>query len=318
MRCGGEMNINGETRLTGIIGHPLTYTISPAIHNAVFGKLGMNFAYVPLVVEPDKLFGALEGLRSLGFVGVNVTMPFKEAVLPFMDDIASYAQMVGAVNTIHIRDGQLIGYNTDGRGFIASLENDAGFDPSGKRAVILGAGGGARSVAASLCLAKCVGITVVNRTIERAESLVEMISTKFGDCAAQAIPTGDAAVKKAVSEADLVINATPAGVDAAVEVPEAIGYVGAKQLVFDLVYKPEESPVITAAQKKGASVLNGLGMLVYQGASAFEIWTGRNAPPEIMFEAAREALAERDDDASDEPAGDDELAGLLDSAGPTQ
>jgi len=312
------MSINGETRLTGIIGHPLTYTISPAMHNAVFKQLGMNFAYVPLVVEPDRLFAALEGLRSLGFVGVNVTMPFKESVLPFMDDIASYAQMVGAVNTIHIQDGRLIGYNTDGRGFIAALEKDAGFDPSGKKVVILGAGGGARSVAASLCLAKAASVTVVNRTIERAESLAEMVSARFGDCGVRTLSPDDAAVEDAVRESELVVNAIPVGIDSEVEVPKAIDYVGAKNLVFDLVYKPEESPLLVAARKKGAAVQNGLGMLVYQGASAFEIWTGRSAPTEVMIEAAREALAPDVDaaDPPDAPAAQDELAGLIDSAGP--
>lgn len=316
--CGGErVKINGETKLTGIIGHPLTYTISPAMHNAVFERLGLNFAYVPLVVQPDAIFGALEGLRALGFVGVNVTMPFKEAVLPFMDDVASYAQMVGAVNTIHVRDGRLVGYNTDGRGFIASLENDSGFEPAGKRVVILGAGGGARSVAASLCLAKVASVTVVNRTMDRAEALVEMIATRFADCSAQVLAMDDAAVAKAVSQSDLVVNAVPAGVDEDVPVPDAIQSVGKKQLVFDLVYKPEESPVLAAARKKGAACQNGLGMLVYQGASAFEIFTGRSAPPEVMLEAAREALAD-DGDGEEENGSEgeqDELAGLLDSAG---
>lgn len=314
------MKINGETKLTGIIGYPLTYTISPAMHNAVFERLNMNFAYVPLIVEPGSLYQALEGLKALNFVGVNVTMPHKEAVLPFMDDVASYAQMVGAVNTIQVKDGRLIGYNTDGRGFISSLENDSGFDPAGKKVVIFGAGGGARSVAASLCLARSESISVINRTVERAESLVDMMSTKFGGCALEALSPEDEKVATAIAACDLVVNAIPVGMDENVPMPDAIEFVGKKHLVFDLVYRPEESPVLAAAKAKGAKCQNGLGMLVYQGANAFDIWTQRSAPIDVMFEAARKALKEdgkeREPASADDPQ--DELAGLLDSGAGTE
>lgn len=296
----------------------MTYTISPSMHNASFERLGMNFVYVPLVVAPEGLFAALEGMKALGFVGINVTMPYKEAVMTFMDEIASYAQMVGAVNTIHVKDGRLVGYNTDGRGFIASLQNDAGFDPSGKKVVILGAGGGARSVAASLCLAGATSIAVVNRTSERAESLVAMVATRFEKCDAVALESGDPGVKKAVVGADLLVNTVPAGVDPDVEVAEAVDFVEKKQLVFDLVYKPEETPTLAAAAAKGATCHNGLGMLVYQGASAFEIWTGRAAPVGVMLGAAREALrADEEDKSAEDIAAEeqDELAGLLETPG---
>lgn len=310
------VHVNGETRLLGIIGYPLTYTVSPAMHNAVLEHLGMNFAYVPLVVESGSLYHALEGVKALGFVGVNVTMPHKEAVVPYMDEVASYAEMVGAVNTIHIKDGRLIGYNTDGRGFISSLENDAGFEAEGKKVVILGAGGGARSVAVSLCLAKAAAITIANRTVDRAESLAEMLSAKFGGCDVSAVSLEDDGLAKAMSAAELVVNAIPVGMDPEVEVPAAIESVSKKHLVFDLVYKPEESPVLAAAGAKGAKCQNGLGMLAYQGANSFEIWTGHTAPTDVMIGAARKALA--DDGSSGDAVGqneDDELAGLLNSAG---
>lgn len=311
------MRIGGETKLTGIIGHPLTYTLSPAMHNAVFEHLGMNFVYVPLVVSPENLFQALEGVKGLGFVGLNVTMPYKESVLPYVDDIASYARMVGAVNTIHIRDGSLVGYNTDGRGFISSLEQDAAFDPSGKKVVILGAGGGARSVAVSLCLAKAAQITIINRTSERAHALVETITANFAHCATDVLAPDGNGVKKAVAGANLVVNTLPVGLDAAVEVPQAISFVTSKQLVYDIVYKPEETPTLKAAKAKGAKCQNGLGMLVHQGASAFEIWTGRTPPLDVMLAAAHEALSDKppSERADAETGAEDELAGLLDGAG---
>ncbi|RJQ54426.1 MAG: shikimate dehydrogenase [Actinobacteria bacterium] len=307
------MKINGETRLAGIIGHPLTYTLSPAMHNAAFERLNMNFAYVPLIVGPESLYEAVRGLRALGFIGVNVTMPHKETVLPFMDDVASYAEMVGAVNTIHIKDGRITGYNTDGRAFIASLESDGGFDPAGKSVVILGAGGAARSVAASLCLAKARCLTIVNRSIERAQALVETMSMRFAGCSLVAMTPTDAAVEKAVKSSDLLVSAIPVGLDAT-ELPPALQFVSKKQLVFDLVYTPAKTPVVEAAEAKGARGINGLGMLVYQGANAFEIWTQRTPPVDVMLEAAREALSS---DTKEEPARSnpvDELAGLLDGA----
>ncbi len=310
------MKINGETRLTGILGYPLTYTVSPAMHNAAFERLGMNFSYVPLVVEADGLYQAVQGLRALGFVGVNVTMPHKEAVLPFMDEVASYAQMVGALNTIHVKDGRLIGYNTDGRAFITSLENDADFEAVGKKAVIIGAGGAARSVAASLCLAKVASLVIINRNLARAESLVETMSMRFADCSLLSMEPEDKRVEKMVKAADLIVSAIPVGLEG-VELPHALEYVSKKHLVFDLVYKPEETPVVKAAAAKGARAVNGLGMLVYQGANSFEIWTQRTPPVDVMLAAARESL-QGETEAEEEPAQaapEDELSGLLDGTG---
>lgn len=286
------MRIDGQTRLTGIIGYPLRYTLSPVLHNAAFQHLGLNWCYVPLPVERPFLHQALEGVRALNFVGINVTMPYKEEVIQFLDEIASYARVVGAVNTIHVKGHRLIGYNTDGRGFLASLQRDAKFDPKGENVLIVGAGGAARSVAVSLALAGASYIAIVNRTLRRARSLSRLLRENFPSCEVEAMDF-EADLSRVFLKAELVINATPVGMDPkSGKLPFPIELLNPKHLVCDLIYRPRETLLLKMAKEKGARTLGGLGMLLHQGAAAFEIWTNLEPPIEVMRKALEEALEE--------------------------
>ncbi|MDI6891849.1 MAG: shikimate dehydrogenase [Actinomycetota bacterium] len=282
--------VDGKTKLTGIIGYPLEYTLSPIMHNAAFQHMGLNWCYLPLVVEEADIYRALDGLKALNFMGINVTMPYKEEVIPFMDEMTSYAQIVGAVNTIHIQGGRLVGYNTDGRGFITSLQQDAKFDPKGKGVLIVGAGGAARAVAVSLTLAGSSRIIVVNRTLERAQSLCQLLQGNFPSCEVKAMDMeGD--LSGAFSQVELVVNATPIGMDLEKkEVPISTDFLGNRHLVCDLIYKPVETNFLKLAGKRGARTLGGLGMLLHQGAASFEIWTNLDPPIKVMREALEKGL----------------------------
>ncbi|MDI6689420.1 MAG: shikimate dehydrogenase [Actinomycetota bacterium] len=286
------LRIDGQTKLTGIIGYPLRYTLSPVLHNAAFQHLSLNWCYVPLPVERPLLHQALEGIKALNFVGINVTMPYKEEVIPFLDEIASYARIVGAVNTIHVKGNRLIGYNTDGRGFLASLQRDAKFDPKGKNILIVGAGGAARSIAVSLALAGANYIAILNRTLERAHSLGQLLQENFPSCEVEAMDF-EADLSYVFLKAEVVINATPVGMDPkSGELPFPVELLKPKHLVCDLIYKPRETLLLKLAKEKGARTLGGLGMLLHQGAAAFEIWTNLEPPIAVMRKALEEALGE--------------------------
>jgi shikimate dehydrogenase len=260
------------------------------MHNAAFEALGLDIVYVPLETPPSGFHVAVEGLGQLHFVGFNVTMPYKEQILEHLDEVASYAQMAGAVNTVSIADGRMVGFNTDGRGVIASLERDAGFQPKDKRAVVVGAGGAACSSVLSLCLAGARALTIVNRSPERAAALAARLTARFADCEVGTATLGED-LTQIVGAADLVVNATPLGMWGNPGMPLPPELLKKGQLVLDMTYDPPQSEFLAAAKAAGAATLNGLGMLVYQGASAFEIWTEREAPVDVMRAAAEEELA---------------------------
>lgn len=293
------MKVNAQTKLVGIIGWPVEHSLSPAMHNAAFAALGLNWAYVPLPVAPGQLSAAVRGLAALGFQGANVTIPHKEAVLPYLDELSQEARFIGAVNTIVIDGDRLIGHNTDAAGFMQALLA-GGFRPDGARAVVIGAGGAARAVVYGLLAAGVVAITIVNRSLQRAEALVEDFAR---------IPLGStpwlkkvpltavslsscSSLPSLVAEADLLVNATPVGMwprPGESPWPDDAPFPG-HPLVFDLVYNPPKTKLLLQAQAAGARTIGGLEMLLYQGAKAFELWTGQKPPVEIMRTALREGL----------------------------
>lgn len=289
------IDIRGTTQLAGVIGSPLDHTLSPAMHNAVYAELGLNWVYLPLAVADEiGLRRVVAAVRSLPFVGFNITMPYKEAVLELCDEVSTAADMASAVNTVHCSaDGRLIAYNTDGRGMLESLAADAGFNPSGKQVVILGAGGAAASAFVALILAKSAGITVVNRNVERAEELLDRMTPRAGEIALDAV-TFDGA-EAAVREADLVINATPVGMRPGSGSPISTEWLGAGQVVLDMVYgTPSPTDLVIGALTRGAVALDGLGMLVAQGATAVDIWNADaqlRTPRDVMRHAAEQQLA---------------------------
>jgi len=284
------MHIDGSTRLVGIIGNPLDHSLSPTIHNAAFDYLGLNWCYVPLPVEEGNLSAGVDGIKALRFAGVNVTMPFKTEVLPLLDEVAMFAESVGAVNTILIDKGKLIGYNTDGRGFYTALVRDLGYDVKGRRVLVLGAGGASRSVTVSLALAGCQSIVIVNRSPERSRQLAEIILKSTPDIDVTWLSPDDN-YDIVLAESDLIINATPLTTfNGSLRVP--VSLLNKNQIVCDLNYSLYQPPLLQEAEARGAQVMDGKGMLLYQAAAAFEIWTGLDAPVEVMRVALLRALEE--------------------------
>lgn len=289
-----SLNINGRTKLVGLIGYPVKHSVSPAIHNSAFAALNLNWCYVPLPVLPERLGEAVAGLRALGFVGANVTVPHKEAVMSHLDDVTPEAQAIGAVNTIVVREDKLIGYNTDWQGFLTAL-SEGSFDPQGQRVVVLGAGGAARAVVYALAQVRAQ-VTVLNRTLARAQTLVQDFSLLFPSLSLLSLPLTPQTLEEQTAEAHLLVNATPIGTWPEIDEslwPEDLAFPG-HLTVFDLVYNPRETKLLRQARRAGTKVIGGLGMLVHQGAAAFELWTGEKAPVEMMYEvASRGAFSEK-------------------------
>ncbi len=262
------------------------------MHNAAFAELGLDWAYVPLPVYPDHLGEAVSGLRALGFAGGNVTVPHKERALAHLDEVSHAAQVIGAVNTIAVRDGVLYGDNTDSAGFIASLR-DVGFDPAGTYCAVLGAGGAARAVVHALVDAGALQVGVYNRNFRRARDLCLDMAKFYSHVRFEPASLGD--VSAIGDDTDLLVNTTSLGMWPDTETspwPHDLPIPG-HLIVCDLVYNPQETLLLSQARAVGAEVVGGLGMLVHQGAAAFELWTGRPAPVAAMREACLAALHAR-------------------------
>jgi len=278
--------INGLTQLVGLLGWPVAHSKSPAMHNAAFAALGLNWAYVPLPVAPDQLSTAVAGLAALGFAGANVTVPHKQAVIPLMDTLTPAAQAIGAVNTLHRVEGRWLGDNTDAEGFIRALR-EGGVSPAGQRVVVLGAGGAARAVVYALGMAGAAEITIYNRTPAKAQTLVNALTVHLPH-------TPLKARRRAAfsGEGDLFVNATAVGMyphSGASPWPEGIP-LPAGAAYYDLVYNPLETHFLAQARAAGGRAVAGLGMLVHQGAAAFARWTGREPDTHLMLEACLRTL----------------------------
>ncbi len=277
--------------MIGLIGYPVEHSLSPAMHNAAFAALGLNYRYLPLPVRAEYLEEAMAGLRALGFVGANVTVPHKEAVMGYLDEVSPEARAIGAVNTIVLKEERLVGHNTDGLGFIAALR-EGGFRIRGRRAIVLGAGGAARAVVYALVTAGAE-VVVFNRTLSRAKALAHSLSPHLPPThAIIVLPLIKEALAQHASSAHLLVNATPLGMWPEVETspwPERLPF-PPHLTVFDLVYNPRKTALLRVAQAAGAKAISGLGMLVHQGAEAFCLWTGEDPPIEVMYQAAIEGL----------------------------
>lgn len=278
------MEIRGETKVLGIFGYPVKHTFSPLIHNAAFRNKGLDYVYLPFEVKPEDLKEATKAIRALNLLGVSVTVPHKETIVPFLDDITEEALLSGAVNTILNRDGFLIGYNTDGEGYIQSLKNDTGFDPKGKTILILGAGGAAKGILASLAMRSPVRVIISNRTRSRASRLVKEFQGKFPDVELKSIDLKIDTLKRCLQDTHLLINATTMGMEGKETVKLPLASLPKDGIVSDIVYKPLDTPMIKQAESLGIKTHKGLGMLLEQGALGFKIWTGVEAPVEVMRE----------------------------------
>jgi len=273
------MDISGKTKVTGLFGYPVDHSLSPAMHNAAFKHMGLDYCYVTFSVRPDMLKDAVQAIRALNLKGVNVTVPHKENVMPFLDEISEEASFIGAVNTIRNDNGRLTGYNTDGRGFMQSLTN-AGIDVTGKTIYIAGSGGAARAIGYYLC-PESTSVWLYDVDTFKANTLKQHLN-KLKDNISLAY-TGLIKSKDFFSGIDVIINATPLGLSVNDPMPVDISLLDSKHIVCDLIYK--ETPLLHKASEKGCRTMNGLGMLLYQGVFAFEIWTGMMPPAEIMRQA---------------------------------
>ncbi len=273
-------------KLLYLIGQPIAHSLSPAVQNAALRALGLDYEYRLMSVQPRDLEKGVDELRDLSVAGFNVTIPHKVAVLPLLDELDETASAIGAVNTVVNDGGLLKGYNTDCLASVKALKEAYG-DLAGCRAVILGAGGAARAVASGLA-EHAKWVMVLARDEAKAESLAEELRWRTG---AEVHGGGMVEAGKILSSADILINATPVGMSPNKDLsPIDVGALHSKLLVFDLIYNPEKTRLLLDAESLGAHIIGGLTMLVYQGAEAFKLWTGRDAPESLMIEAAREAL----------------------------
>lgn len=287
-------------RFVGLVGRGLKHSISPQFQQAAFDHLGLDVRYELWEAEEGELLAVVEGVREPSKLGANVTVPYKETVLPLLDGIDPDAQRIGAVNTIVNHDGKLTGYNTDCSGFLRALVQEGGFDPAGKSGVLLGAGGVARAAGFALVGAGVKSLVVTDIIAEKAHGLAADLEQNLREQEPSPeirahSPEGPQ-FEGAVSNCDLLVNCTPMGMKHSAtegQSPLKAGQIPKRALVYDLVYNPVETELLKEAREAGARALGGLAMLVYQGAAAFELWTGKPAPVDIMMKVARKTLEQR-------------------------
>jgi len=285
--------ISGRTRICGIIGDPIEHSMSPVMHNAAFKNKGVDYVYLPFRVKKEELGKAIEGMRALNIRGLNITIPHKVAVIQFLDELDPLADKIGAVNTIVNDDGVLIGYNTDATGFLQALL-ERGIEPKGKSVVILGAGGASRAI--SFILAeRGSSLVILNRTWNKAKVCTDRIAEIF-QSEATALKLNRENLAAALSQADILINATSVGMSPNInETPVTSNLLKPSLVVFDIVYNPIKTRLQREAEAAGATVISGLDMLVWQGALAFEKWTGLKAPVGVMREKVIGVLQRHED-----------------------
>lgn len=274
------------TKQLGVIGYPLSHTLSPVFQQAALDYHAIPVTYSAWPTPPERLLQTVERLRGEEYMGFNITIPHKEQLLDLVDDVNDMARNVGAVNTVVNRSGVLTGHNTDIYGFVKSLREKADFDPRGKSVLLLGAGGAARAAAYALAGEGVERLTIANRTVARAESLAEDVGSVLGEIEAISL-------ENVSGDADLIVNSTSVGMasgDGAGQTPIKAASIPSDALAYDMVYTPAETPFLQSARQAGANVLGGLWMLIYQGAAAFELWTGKHAPVDFMYQAAQQAL----------------------------
>ncbi|MDE0011799.1 MAG: shikimate dehydrogenase [Candidatus Poribacteria bacterium] len=277
--------LTGHTRIVGIIGDPIEHSRSPQMHNAAFAKAGLDYVYVPFHVRPDDLAHAIAGFKALNVVGINVTLPHKQAVIPYLTSISREAELVGAVNTLTFVDDEIHGDNTDAPGVLRALEEEGDMSvPVGQEVVVLGAGGSARAVVVALALGGVASITIANRTVERAVSLAEEMQQKT-NILMHGMGLADARLPDAVSRCMLLINTATASMDPTQPLLVSADWLQSNTIVYDIVYTPPVTPLMKAASARRCPTLGGIGMLVHQGAIAFEKWTGVTPCTQTMHHA---------------------------------
>ena len=271
------MKISGKTKVLGLLGFPVGHSLSPAMHNTAFEKLGLDCCYVTFSVKPEFLRDAVKSIKALNLAGVNVTVPHKERVIPFLDEVDKEASFIGAVNTIVNDNGRHTGYNTHGRGFMRSL-SEAKISVNKKNVLVIGAGGASRAIGYYLCR-NASKLFLYDIDKKKAGKLISDLNKIRGNVSF---------FSSQLEDMDIIINATPLGLKKNDPLPVDVNLLNPKHVVCDLIYK--KTPLLGKASKKGCKTLNGLGMLLWQGVFAFELWTGRRPPVEVMRKALTKNL----------------------------
>ena len=280
------MKIIGNTKVCAVIGDPIDHSFSPIIQNAAFHALQLNYVYVAFRVSEENLKSSIEGIRVLNIRGFNVTMPLKSAIIPYLDQLDCHAQKIGAVNTVLNKNNKLIGYNTDGVGALSALEENHQ-SLTNKKVLILGAGGASRAISFSFA-EYAYKLEILNRTIEKAKKIAEEINSLYP----RKVKYGSLEnLTEATKTVDIIVNATSLGMyPKEVENPIPLDLLRPDHTVFDLVYHPIKTKLLSEAKKVGAKTINGLDLLLHQGSLSFKIWTGKQAPISVMRKAFMEHL----------------------------
>ena len=281
------MKIDGYTRLAAVVANPIKHSISPFIHNSAFEATNTNGVYVAWEIEASELAETVANIRRYQMFGINLSMPYKEQVIPFLDELSDEARLIGAVNTVVNRNGTLIGYNTDGKGFFKSLPS---FEISGKKMTLLGAGGAAKSIIAQAILdgVNQISVFVRSTSLEKTKPYLEKLKTETGFtvdlCSLEEVQQ----LQNSIAQSDLFVNATSVGMDGkSSPVPTSLA-LPASLLVADVIYQPFETPFLKWVRNQGNQAVNGLGMLLYQAAEAFELWTGEKMPTDEIWQSLSE------------------------------
>ncbi len=291
------MQIDAATKTLGVIGWPIAHTLSPPMQNAAIAALGLDWLYAAWPVEPAALPAAIAGARALGFIGLNVTIPHKEAVVPLLDDLSPEAAAIGAVNMVHFTGGRAVGYNTDAEGFTRSLAEEAGLSLAGRTLLLAGGGGAAGAWAAGPPAAGPDRVIIAAGRSGRARLLADAIAPHYPATRFEVAGSPDA-IARAAAAAAVLANATPLGMKPGDPLPLPAELIEPRHVIFDAVYRPRVTPLMAAATGRGARVVGGLGMLVRQGCRALAIWSGRTPDEALMFRTLEELLAAREREAA--------------------
>lgn len=275
--------VTGKTKLLGVIGDPLEHSISPKLHNTLNRCLGIDAVYVPFHTKKGQFEHAINGLLAINVYGFNVTIPYKNDVINYIHTISKKAALIGAVNTVKNVNGRLYGYNTDADGFIKSFMEETGMEPGGKKVVIFGAGGAARAIAVGLALRDASKISIINRTVTNGYNIVRMLSNNT-DVISECFSTDDPECCQVIKRGDIIINTTPLGMYPKIDSsPISFPFeFSSNQILYDAIYNPSSTKFIQEGKKQGLKTVNGLGMLIYQGVRAYEIWMGVKVESKII------------------------------------
>ncbi|MCH7949048.1 MAG: shikimate dehydrogenase [Candidatus Dadabacteria bacterium] len=280
------MGVKATTDIYGIFGHPVKHSLSPDMHNSAFNTLGLNSVYVAFDIDPESIEEATRAIRVMGIRGINITIPHKQTIIPYLDEVSPDAKLTGAVNTVKNENGKLLGYNTDVGGFLRAIREDLDFSPEGNTLFLIGAGGAARAVLSAFCMNGGAVVYITDIIKDKALELANQFKANFQNITIETVELDNQnLIEQKFNEADILVNASPAGMDGVGSLDIPLTSLNKNAVVYDLVYKPPDTNLLKEAKQLGHKASGGLSMLLYQGAESFEIWTGENAPVEIMKKA---------------------------------